>query len=49
VLYGLFLWRSRERLDLITLRDAVRIRVGRSTRLPAGIIQQLDTSRATPR
>jgi O-antigen/teichoic acid export membrane protein len=49
VLYGLFLWRSRERLDLATLRDAARIRVGRSTRLPAGSIQQLDTSRATPR
>jgi O-antigen/teichoic acid export membrane protein len=44
VLYGLFLWRSREQLDLATLRDAVRIRAGRPTSPPAGTIQQLDTS-----
>jgi hypothetical protein len=39
VLYGLFLWRSRERLELVTLVDAVRIRAGRPTRLPADTIQ----------
>jgi O-antigen/teichoic acid export membrane protein len=36
LLYGLFLWRSRERLELVTLYDAVRIRAGRPARLPAG-------------
>jgi O-antigen/teichoic acid export membrane protein len=39
VLYGLFLWRSRERLELVTLYDAVRIRAGRPTRHTAGTTQ----------